>query len=204
MSLSLGWTEFVGYLGSFLMFSTFWMKRMIPLRLAGITANCAMITYAASVSMYPVLVVQSLMLPLNLWRLVQMRNLVKRVEASAVGEFGPDALIPFMRKESFDDGHELFHKGDESDKMYLIKEGKVLLKEIDVKLYPGDLLGEIGLLSPHNRRTASAVCEGKTRVLSMTRKDVHQLFFQEPDFGFHLMELVTERLLKNLETTRAT
>jgi len=204
MPLSLGWTEFVGYLGSFLMFSTFWMKRMIPLRVAGITANCAMITYAASVSMYPVLVVQALMLPLNLWRLVQMRALVRRVQASSVGEFGPDALIPFMRKESFDDGDVLFRKGDKSDKMYLIREGKILLKEIDIKLYPGDVLGEIGLLSPTNRRTASAICEGKTRVLSMNRKDVHQLFFQQPQFGFHLMELVTERLLRNHETTRAT
>ncbi len=201
--MALGWTEFVAYLGSFLMFSTFWMKRMIPLRVVAIAANCAMISYALSMKLYPVLAAQSMMLPLNLWRLWQMRKLVKKVAASSVGEFGPDALIPFMHKETFRDGETLFEKGDESDKMYLIKEGSVKLEEINVTLGPGDLFGEIGLMAPNNRRTATAVASGDTRALSMTRKDVHQLFFQEPDFGFHLMELVTERLLKNLELSRA-
>jgi len=204
--MELGWTEFVGYLGSFLMFSTFWMKRMIPLRVAGIFANCAMITYAANVgpSMYPVLAVQSLMLPLNMWRLLQMRNLVRRVAASTVGEFGPDSLIPFMHKETCRDGDVLFKAGDDSDKMYLIKDGAIKLREIDVTLKKGELFGEIGLMAPCNSRTATAVADGDTHLWSMSRKDVHQLFFQEPEFGFHLMELVTERLLKNLELARAT
>ncbi len=196
----MGWQAFVGYLGSFLMFSTFWMKRMIPLRIAGIFANCAMITYAAGAGLYPIMAVQSLMLPLNMFRLLQMRKLVNRV--AAVGDFGPDALVPFMKKESLPAGHVLFKAGDASDKMYLIKSGKVRLKEFDVNMEAGDLFGEIGLLSPRNRRTATAVVAEDTQLLALTRDDVKQLFFQEPEFGFFLMELITERLIGNLDTPR--
>jgi len=194
----MGWQEFIGYLGSFLMFSTFWMKRMIPLRIAGISANCAMITYAAAAGLYPIMAVQTLMLPLNMFRLWQMRNLVNRV--AAVGNFGPDALVPFMKKESFTAGHVLFKAGDASDKMYLVKSGTIRLKEFDVTMGPGDLFGEIGLLSTRNRRTATAEVAEDTQVLALTRDDVEQLFFQEPEFGFFLMELVTERLIGNLDT----
>lgn len=196
----MGWQEFIGYLGSFLMFSTFWMKRMIPLRIAGISANGAMIAYAAAAGLYPILAVQTLMLPLNLFRLLQMRKLVNRV--AAVGDFGPDALVPFMKKESFAAGHVLFKAGDPSDKMYLIKSGQVLLTELGVTMGPGELFGEIGLISPRNRRTATAQVSENTQLLALTRDDVEQLFFQEPEFGFFLMQLVTERLIGNLDTPR--
>lgn len=195
------WQEFIGYLGSFLMFSTFWMKRMIPLRIAGIFANMAMIAYAATSQLWPILALQSLMLPVNLYRLLQMNKLVNRV--AAVGDFGPDALVPFMKKETFAEGDVLFKAGDTSDKMYLIKTGAIRLEEFDVSMGPGDLFGEIGLVSPRNRRTATAIAATDTHLLSLNRDDVKQLFFQEPEFGFFLMELVTERLIGNLDTPQA-
>ena len=191
------WQEYVGYVGSFLMFSTFWMKTMIPLRLAGIAANCAMIVYAAAVGLYPMVAMQMLMLPVNIFRLVQMRGLLLRVSQASDGSFRPDALLPFMDKESHADGDVLFAKGDSSHKLYLIREGHVRLKELDHVLEPGEMLGEIGILSDTNRRTATAVCEGEVQLLSITREDVTQLFFQNPEFGFFLMRLVTDRLLAN-------
>jgi len=39
------WALYLGYLGSFLMFCTFYMKTMIPLRLTGIAENVCMIIY---------------------------------------------------------------------------------------------------------------------------------------------------------------
>ena len=200
----MGWQEYIGTVGSFLMFSTFWMKTMIPLRVAGITANCAMIVYASSEQLDPILIMQCLMFPLNIYRLTQIRRLVRRVAVAAEAKFRPDALIPFMKKEKYADGEVLFRADDKSDKMYLIREGAVHLEEVDVTLGPGSLLGEIGIVSPHNRRTATAVCEGKTMLFSIDREDVRQLFFQEPEFGFFLIELVTERLLGNLQARQAT
>ncbi len=191
------WQEYVGYVGSFLMFSTFWMKTMIPLRLAGIAANCAMIIYAAAMHLYPMVAMQVLMLPVNIYRLVQMRALLVHVSQATGGGFRPDALLPFMDKEHAHNGEVLFRRGDDSHKLYLIREGAVRLVEIDHVLQPGDMFGEIGILSENNRRTATAICEGETRLLSITREDVTQLFFQNPAFGFFLMRLVTDRLLAN-------
>ncbi len=194
---AMGWQEYAGYVGSFLMFSTFWMKTMIPLRVAGITANAAMIVYAAAAGLYPILAMQCLMLPVNLYRLYQMRALLLRVAEAAEGGFQPDALIPFMKKEMHADGEVLFRVGDDSHKLYLIREGAIRLQEIGHTLEAGAMFGEIGILSEHNRRTATAQCQGKTLLYSITRDQVTQLFFQNPEFGFFLMRLVTGRLLRN-------
>lgn len=191
------WEHFVGYLGSFLMFSTFWMKTMIPLRLAGMTANFVMVIYAAALGLYPILAMQALMLPVNIYRLYQMRSLLLRVSEAADGTFRPDALIPFMNKEAHADGDVLFRRGDDSHRLYIIREGRIRLEEFDFELGPGEMFGEIGILSDANRRTATAICVGRVKLYSMTREDVTQLFFQNPEFGFFLMRLVTDRLLTN-------
>ena len=83
----------------------------------------------------------------------------------------------------------------------LIREGAVFLEDLGHTLTAGDMFGEIGLLSEHNRRMATAVCVGRTHLLSITRDQVTQLFFQNPEFGFFLMRLVTGRLMKNSEAS---
>ena len=195
----MGWQEFVGYVGSFLMFSTFWMRTMIRLRIAGLAGNVAMTAYAAMAGLWPMMILQLLMFPVNIGRLVQIRRLVRRVAEAAGGEFKPDALIPFMQREVHADGDVLFRTGDASDRMYLIREGGVRLLEVDRVLGPGELFGEIGIVSAHNLRTATAVCEGRTVLMSIDQDHVLQLYYQEPEFGFYLMRLVTDRLLHNLQ-----
>lgn len=200
----MGWQEFVGYLGSFLLFSTFWMRTMIPLRIAAIAGNLAMASYAAMAGFYPMVGLQALALPVNVARLVQMRRLTRRVALASGGEFTAGALVPFMRRETYQDGDVLFRAGDEGDRMYLIREGRVRLVEVDRVLGPDELFGEIGVISAKNRRTATAVCEGRTVLMTLDQDHVLQLYFQEPEFGFYLMRLVTDRLLHNLEEARAT
>ncbi len=198
----MGWQEFVGYLGSFLLFSTFWMRTMIPLRIAAIGGNLAMATYAALAGFYPMVGLQMLALPVNVARLVQMRRLTRRVALASGGEFTAGALVPFMKREVHEDGDVLFRAGDESGCMYLIREGKVRLVEVDRVLGPDEIFGEIGVISARNRRTATAVCEGHTTLMKLDQDHVLQLYFQEPEFGFYLIRLVTDRLLHNLEEAR--
>jgi hypothetical protein len=199
----MGWQEFVGYLGSLLLFSTFWMRTMIPLRIAAIAGNLSMATYAAMAGFYPMVGLQLLALPVNVARLVQMRRLTRRVALASGGEFTAGALVPFMKRETHQDGDVLFRAGDESGCMYLIREGTVRLVEVDRVLGPDEIFGEIGVISAKNRRTATAVCEGQTVLMKLDQDHVLQLYFQEPEFGFYLMRLVTDRLLHNLEEARA-
>ena len=190
--------ELVGYLGSILMFATFYMKTMIPLRLVAIAANVCMIVYTGVMHVIPILVLQSCLLPLNVYRLIQMRRLIERVKEASRGDFKVEALIPFMSAEKHAAGTMLFQAGDPSTKLYLVQRGRIRLVELDRVIGKGDLIGEIGILSPKNARTASALCEEDTEVLAITQDKVIQLYHQNPEFGFFLVRLVTQRLLGNL------
>jgi cytochrome P450/NADPH-cytochrome P450 reductase len=89
---------------------------------------------------------------------------------------------------------------------FLLQNPEVLARayeEVDRVLGPDEIFGEIGVISARNRRTATAVCEGRTILMKLDQDHVLQLYFQEPEFGFYLMRLVTDRLLHNLEEARA-
>lgn len=60
------------------------------------------------------------------------------------------------------------------------------------------MIGEIGLVAPENRRTLSLVCVGDGTLLVITYAQVRQLYFQNPRFGFHLLELVGRRLFNDI------
>ena len=61
----------------------------------------------------------------------------------------------------------------------------------------GDL-GELGLLAPDNRRTQTLECAETGEVLTVTYRDIMQLYFQNPTFGLYLLQLTTGRLFQNI------
>lgn len=199
----MSWIEIIGYVGSALMFSTFYMKTMMPLRITAITANVVMITYTALAGVYPVLVLQSALLPLNVWRLIEMRRLIASVRSAAAGDFAAEALIPFMHRTEIAAGEVLFRRGDQSDAMYLLESGEVELTEINLTVEPGSLVGEIGLLAPSQVRTATARCASAAVLHRIDQDEVVRLYYQKPEFAFYLIRLVIRRLLENAERARA-
>ena len=66
--------EACGFIASALVFGTFYMKRMIPLRLIGISSNVAFIVYAWELHLMPILLLHATLLPLNLLRLFELRR----------------------------------------------------------------------------------------------------------------------------------
>ena len=46
----------MGYIAALLVFMTFWMKTMVPLRLAGLASNLFFIAYGVLLVAYPVLI----------------------------------------------------------------------------------------------------------------------------------------------------
>ena len=61
--MSLG--ELFGYIASVLVFTTFYMKTMVPLRLVAIASNVAFIIYALWGRLTPILILHVLLLPLD-------------------------------------------------------------------------------------------------------------------------------------------
>jgi hypothetical protein len=74
--------DIAGYIASALVLTAFYMKDMVPLRFAAICSNLAFLIYGASMHLVPVIVLHTLLLPLNVWRLIAAMNR-RRSRASA-------------------------------------------------------------------------------------------------------------------------
>jgi hypothetical protein len=64
--------DLCGYLASVLVLATFSMKSMRWLRIAAIGSNIAFIVYALTTHLQPILLLHSILLPLNVVRLTQI------------------------------------------------------------------------------------------------------------------------------------
>ena len=87
--------------------------------------------------------------------------------------------------------------------MFLTISGNFLVKEIGVALPPGRLMGELGFLSPNNRRTATVECTEAGHVLTITYEKLLEIYFQNPQFGYYFLVLTSKRLLDNLARAEA-
>lgn len=191
--------EVLGYLASLLVFATFYMKTMVPLRVVALASNVVFVSYGVAEGLYPVIVLHATLLPLNLFRLVQFKRLVRKVEEAASGDLDIKVLLPHMNRKHLKQGDILFRNGDEADAMYYIAHGKIHLVEVDAVVGKGDVIGEIGMFSPNRDRTATAVCATPCEVHALSAARIHQYFYENPAFGFALMRLITARLLQNIQ-----
>jgi len=198
----MSWVEVTGYVASVLVFCTFYMKTMIPLRVVGILSNVAFMIYAAGGRLYPVLILHAILLPLNCVRLIQMQTLIKKVRDAAKGDCSMEWLIPYMQSRTLQKG-VLFRKGDAADEMYMLLKGSIRLKDVGVTIHPGTVIGEIGIFAPSRRRMDTAICESDVEVATISNDRVRQLYHQNPKFGFYLINLVTDRLLQNLSKVQS-
>jgi hypothetical protein len=190
--------EILGYIAAGLVLATFTMRTMIPLRYLGIASNVAFIAYGYAADLLPVLLLHAALLPLNVYRLFEMQRMIREIAEAAGGANTLAWLQPFMSPVSFKAGEMLFRKGDHADAMYLITQGRVRLEEFGVEIRPGEVIGEIGLFSPEGKRVATATCVEDCRLMRVTRDKVRELVFQNPRFAFHLIGVVTARLVDDL------
>jgi CRP/FNR family cyclic AMP-dependent transcriptional regulator len=188
--------EILGYTAAGLVLATFTMRTMIPLRVLGIASNLAFIAYGYIADLIPVLVLHGALLPLNVYRLFEMHRMIREIADAASGANTLAWLQPFMSPVSSKAGETLFRKGDHADAMYLIT--RVRLEEFDIEIEPGEVVGEIGLFSPDGRRVATAICVEDCKLQRVTRDKVRELVFQNPRFAFHLIGVVTSRLVDDL------
>ncbi len=82
--LSAGDREFAGYLASSMVLATFCMKSMRWLRAVAILSNFGFIFYALVLDLKPILVLHSILLPVNLFRLAQLELSRRRMSAPLV------------------------------------------------------------------------------------------------------------------------
>lgn len=73
-----------------------------------------------------------------------------------------------------------------------------LVREIGVELPPGRLMGELGFLTPNQRRTATVECIEDGQVMAITYERLLEIYFQNPQFGHYFLVLTSQRLLENI------
>lgn len=188
----------LGWLAAGLTLVSFFQKRMIPLRIAAIAANVTFILYALRSGAWHVVALHATLLPFNILRLVEMQRLTEKVRIASQGDLNMDWLKPFMNKRRVASGEVLFRKGDLANAMFYTVTGRFRLVEIERELGPGEVVGEIGLIAPDNKRTLTFECIEEGDLLTITYGQVKQLYYQNPQFGFFFLQLTSARLFQDI------
>src|SRR6202041_241942 len=185
-------------IGAVFFVATLLTQTMVPLRVANMIGCAFFAAFGALSGMITTFLLYFLLLPINAYRLRQMLVLVKKARRATQGDTSMEWLKPFMTERKYRKGAVLFKKDDTADEMFLTITGNFLVKEINVKLPPGQLMGELGFLSPDNKRTATVECIEDGHVLTITYEKLLEIYFQNPQFGYYFLVLTSQRLLENI------
>jgi ABC-type multidrug transport system fused ATPase/permease subunit len=184
-------------IGAVFFVATLLTQTMVPLRVANMIGCAFFAGYGALAGNVTTFLLYLLMVPINAYRLRQMLNLVKMARGATQGDTSMEWLKPFMSERKYRKGDVLFKKDDAAQEMFLTVTGKFLVREIKVELPPGRLMGELGFLSPDNKRTATVECLEDGHVLTITYEKLLEIYFQNPQFGYYFLVLTSQRLLEN-------
>ncbi len=188
-----------GLFATIFVVATYTMRTMIPLRICGILANVALIALSVPTGNWPTAALHMILLPVNVYRLHQMLQLVRDVKKSVNSDLSMDWLKPFMLERKCAAGEILFYKDEKAEDMFYIVSGKYQLVESGIEIPVGAIVGELGMLSPSNVRTQTLECIEPGVVLSVSYRQVEQLYVQNPEFGFYFLRLASARLFQNID-----
>ena len=191
-------TLYVGYLASALVLCTFLTRTMKPLRCIALRSNVAFITYSAMLQLYPVLILHCILLPVNVWRLWEIMRLGKSVDKAINDSKLFNAVVPFAKKLS-SVGEILICKGDPSDALLA---GTLWVEEAEVELGPGSIVGEMGVLSSTQRRTATVEATSDCVLGCVSAADFQRVYFADPSLGLALIRLIIDRLTRDARVSQ--
>ena len=170
-------------------------RTMVPLRWLTVASGLTSLIYGVLGPSPVALFTAGVLLPMSLWRAVEVTRLTRHVRRAGVeADMAGLWLKPYMTSRRLKAGHLLFAKGDRADHLYMLISGQAELVEIGRPLEAGRIFGEIALFSPDQTRTQSVRALSDCTLLEISGTTVRTLFFQSPAFGFHLIELLAARL----------
>ena len=144
----------LGVIGAIFHVASMSMKTVIPLRITGILSALFLLGAGILSRSIPAMVLYALLLPVHSIRLYQMMELIKKVRAAANSDLSLNWLRPYMKKRRYRKGDVLFRKGDIADEMFLVGKGKYWVPELSIEIRPGQIFGELGLLTSGYHRNS--------------------------------------------------
>jgi CRP/FNR family cyclic AMP-dependent transcriptional regulator len=195
----MSWTDVAGWSVSAAVLATFCMNTMIPLRVLAIISNVLFCLFGASAHIYPVLILHLILLPVNAMRLTQIWRLVQRTQAvQGDHDLLIKTLLPFMSRRSLNANDILVRKGDQADRMFYLMRGSMEIQELGKIIGPGSLIGEVGVFASNRTRMATVVCSTDCEVYELSASKAKELYYQNPAFGYAVLQIIISRLLENL------
>ena len=179
------------------------VKTIIPLRLAAIIANALAMIYSFSHGTYPTFALNAILLPLNAWRLHGMFHLIRQIDTATKTDRNAEWLLAYMRPKNFKSGEIMMERGEYATEAFYVISGEVEILEAKQTVGQGALLGEIGLFAPNGRRTMTVRCKTDVQTGKIGYDQFKELYFQNPQFGFHLLQLIVARMLHNSDVARS-
>jgi hypothetical protein len=186
-----------------LVFVTFYMRTMQPLRQMAIRRNVVFLIYAIPLHLWPIAILHVPLLPLNGLRLIQLRRVLAHLEQARSQDLDVHKRLPHLAYEDRAVGTVLLQRGDPGDSAYDIVSGTVEIPELGVRRQAGEFFGEVGAFSSARLRTA-AVCVAPTRLCRIGHHALVLAFHRDPALACGLMRLIADRMAENVAWTAAT
>jgi len=122
-----------------------------------------------------------------------------------------DKVAALCDEVTYEKGEFVFREGETADKLHFLLEGSVLLK-VNLTSRPDSVtvsavnqqyesFGWSGIVPPYHY-TASAICEGKCKVLELPSEEFMSLLKANPAAGLSVMQRLTELISSRLRTSR--
>jgi protein phosphatase len=107
--------------------------------------------------------------------------------------------------ERFKKGETVITDGDEGTWMYVVASGQLSVlkdKKVIREINPGEFFGEIALIQ-NSKRTATVIAKEETVLLSLTRKDLEEVFTKDPSIESRFYKAMLEKVLdRTVELTQ--
>lgn len=191
--------EAIGWAGSILTIATYAMNTMLPLRIFALASCICFGVYAALLGLWPLLVMDLILLPINLYRLRQILSIRRGLTDGSSNQNSDFSVVKaYGRKRQIDAGNVIFEKGDTVDSLYFLETGRVQIEGYSVQLSDGEIFGEIAFFTDSATRTATVRCLEDSVVYELDKKRFMRLQFEDPTFGMAIMRTITRRLQENL------
>jgi CRP-like cAMP-binding protein len=112
-----------------------------------------------------------------------------------------DELVAVAVPRSYERGEVIFQEGTQGEVMYIIREGRVLVKREHTggrtialaEMGPGDLFGELAVFDKEER-SATVECIEPTKVVAMTSGDVSRVLTRNPEMALKVIVSLSRRL----------
>jgi CRP-like cAMP-binding protein len=149
-------------------------------------------------------------IPLKGEQLGTLAHMLRRVDFFSpltVGDM--DQVLPYIMSETFAPGENIFAQGEPGDAFYIVETGKVEVwlkrgffsfSKMVAQLGPGDIFGEMALIST-DPRNATVTCAEATKLFVLVAADFQFVLKKNPQTAAEMQRIAERRKFRDAHLT---